>query len=127
MKEEINTNNAPKAIGPYSQAVKIGNFLFTSGQIPINPATNEIVKKNFKLQVTQVLKNIEAVVEKSGGKMDNIIKTTVYLTDLNEFPEFNEIYQTFFKPPYPSRATIEVSKLPKGVKIEIDAVAYISK
>lgn len=124
-KEEIITKKAPSAIGPYSQAVKVGSFLFCSGQIPMDPASGEIVEGGIETQTKQVLKNLKAVIEKAGGSMSSVVKTTVYLSDIADFPKFNQIYATFFQKPYPARATMEVANLPKGVKIEIEAIAYL--
>lgn len=123
IKEEIKTEKAPRAIGPYSQGVRIGRFLFVSGQIPIEPATGEVVSGDISAQTRQVLKNIQGVIEQAGGSMKDVIKTTVFLTSLSNFSDMNSIYGEFFKEPYPARATVEVSALPKGVDVEIDAVA----
>ena len=122
-KESISTKDAPSAIGPYSQAVSSGNLTFLSGQIPIDPATGEVVTGSVAEQTKQVLVNLRAVLKAAGLDMTNVVKTTVYLTDLATFTEMNEIYATFFIEPYPARATVEVSKLPKDVQIEIDATA----
>lgn len=122
-KESISTEDAPAAIGPYSQAVRSGNTTFLSGQIPIDPATGEIIKGDIIAQTRQVLENLRAVLKAAGLEMSNVVKTTVYLTDLSTFTEMNEIYATFFVEPYPARATVEVSKLPKDVQVEIDATA----
>ena len=121
--EEIKTEDAPVAIGPYSQAVKSGNLVFLSGQIPIDPATGDIVEGDIAAQTKQVLENLRAVLKAAGLDMTNVVKTTVYLTDLETFTEMNETYATFFSEPYPARATVGVSKLPKGAAIEIDATA----
>jgi 2-iminobutanoate/2-iminopropanoate deaminase len=119
---EVKTSKAPGAIGPYSQGVVAGGFLFVSGQIPIKPESGDIVEGNASEQATQVLKNLRAVVEAQGASMRDVVKTTVYLTDLSSFVDVNEVYATFFSEPYPARATVEVSSLPKGVLVEIDAV-----
>ena len=124
-KEQVATDRAPEAIGPYSQAVKIGGFIFLSGQIPIDPATGELVVGPVAGQARRVLTNIKAVVEESGATMNDIVKTTVYITDILLFSDVNEVYADFFSKPYPARATVEVSGLPKGVDIEIDAIAVI--
>lgn len=121
----IYSKKAPKAIGPYSQAILAGRFLFLSGQIPIDPEKNEIVSDNFKEQVMQVLKNIEAILEEAGARKEDVIKTTIFLKDLNNFKEFNEIYENFFGEHKPVRSTIEVSNLPKNSKIEIEVIALI--
>ncbi len=124
-KNIINTPSAPKAIGPYSQAVLADGWLYVSGQIPLDPVSNNIVSDDIKQQTRQVLDNIKAIVASAGGTLDNIVKTTVYMQDLSEFPLMNEVYQQYFTTNPPARATVEVAKLPKNVKIEIDAVARI--
>jgi 2-iminobutanoate/2-iminopropanoate deaminase len=121
----ISTNTAPKAIGPYSQAVLQDKWLFVSGQIPIDPANNELVTGDISAQTEMVLKNLKAVIESAGGKLDNVVKTTIYLKDLKEFGTVNEIYAKYFTSNYPARATVEVSRLPKDVKVEIDAIAFL--
>lgn len=119
----ISTTNAPKAIGPYSQAIQVGNFIFTSGQIPIDPSTGTIVDGGIKAQARQSLQNIKAIMEESGIEMKNIIKTTVFLSDMNDFAEMNEVYAEFFTEPYPARSAVAVKTLPKGALVEIEAVA----
>lgn len=126
-KEAITTDKAPKAIGPYSQAVKINGFIFVSGQIPVDPLTNDVIKEDITAQTRQVLKNIGNILEVAGAGLHDVIKTTVYLKDLKEFGAINRIYSEFFTAPFPARATVEVTGLPKGVDIEIDAVAVVSK
>ena len=127
MKKIIKTENAPQAIGPYSQAVQIsdGNLLFLSGQIPLNPKTMEIVGNTASEQCKQVMDNITAVIDAAGSDMSNIVKTTIYLTDMNDFASVNEMYATYFDSNPPARATIEVSRLPKDVKVEIEAIVII--
>lgn len=125
MKEVVNTNNAPAAIGPYSQAVKIGSLLFTSGQIPIDPATGEIVPGDVKTQTEQVLKNLEAVLVAAGSSLNKVMKTTLFIKDMNSFASINEVYAGFFREAPPARSTVEVARLPKDVLIEIEAVAAI--
>ena len=125
MKEIIFTEKAPKPIGPYSQAIKIGNFLFISGQIPVDPESRKLVEGDIGAQTHQVLKNIKAIVEAAGGTLNNVIKVTVYLDDMDDFAEMNEVYSQYFSESKPTRAAIEVSRLPKNVKIEIEAIAYI--
>lgn len=127
MKEIVKTNNAPEAIGPYSQAVKANGFLFLSGQIPIDPKTGDVLKGTIAEQTRLVLTNIKAILEAAGLNLENVVKATVYLADINKFTEMNQVYGEFFKPPYPARATVEVNKLPKGADIEIDAVAATSR
>lgn len=128
MKEEaITTDNAPKAIGPYSQAVKVNGFIFVSGQIPIDPHTDEVTKGDIVDQTRQVLKNISSILVAAGSSLKDVVKTTVYMKDLSKFGEMNQIYGEFFTVPFPARATVEVSNLPKGVDVEIDAVAAVSR
>lgn len=122
VKEEVRTALAPKAIGPYSQGVRIGRNIFLSGQIPIEPVSGELVAGGVGLQTRQVLKNLQAVVDASGASLRDVVKTTVYLTDLSTFSEMNAVYAEFFTEPYPARATVGVSALPKGAAVEIDAI-----
>ena len=119
----IDTISAPKAIGPYAQAIKTGNMLFCSGQISINPKTKELELADIKQQTGRVLKNLKAVIEEAGFKMDEVVKTTVYLTDIRDFSGMNKIYAQFFEKAKPARATVAVKSLPKGAKVEIDAIA----
>ena len=123
----IKTDAAPNPVGPYNQAIKAGNFVYCSGQIAINPDNNQIdCLGDIKKETTQVLNNLKAVLNASGASLQNVIKTTIFLTDLNNFQIVNEIYSEFFQiEPSPARACVEVSSLPKGVLIEIDCVAYI--
>ncbi len=123
-KQEIYTEKAPKPIGPYSQAVKVCNLIFGSGQIPVDPETGEIVGKNIKEQTRRVMENIKAILESCGCTMDNIVSVTVFLKDLSLFEEFNEVYKEYFKKPFPARTTVEVSRLPKNVLIEVNFIAY---
>tara|TARA_B100000614_G_scaffold242245_1_gene244073 strand:+ start:2581 stop:2958 length:378 start_codon:yes stop_codon:yes gene_type:complete len=120
----INTNKAPKAIGPYSQAKVAGNYIFTSGQIPLKP-DGELIENNFREECKQVLQNLNFILEKSGSNLNNVIKLTVYLTDLNNFTILNKIFEEVFTKNYPARSTIEVSKLPMNARIEIEAIGYI--
>ena len=126
-KNFIKTNKAPDPVGPYNQAIKAGNFIFCSGQIAINPETNDLVcQGDIKGETLQVLKNLEAVLNSGGATLENVIKTTIFLTDLSNFKEVNDIYGKFFGGENsPARACVEVSSLPKGVMIEIDCIAYI--
>lgn len=119
----INTKNAPAAIGPYSQAIKNNNMLFSSGQIPINPNTGEIVGPDIEEQTSQVLANIKAIIDEAGFSLSNIVKTTIYLQDLSHFNIVNKIYEDFLALHKPARTTVEVSRLPKDVLIEIDFIA----
>lgn len=121
----IEAKDAPKAIGPYSQGVKVDRFLFLSGQLPIVPETGELIKDNFKEEVKQVLKNIEAILKSQGCSKKDIIKTTVFLKDMNNFLEFNEVYAEFFGEHKPARSTVEVARLPKDARIEIEAIALV--
>ncbi len=123
-KTEIKTKNAPAAIGPYSQAVKVGDLIITSGQIPFT-AEGELVGDDIKDQARQSLTNIKNILEEAGLSMDQVVKCTVFLKDMNEFAAMNEIYQEFFTEPYPSRSAVEVARLPKDVKIEIEAFASV--
>lgn len=124
-KREISTQRAPKAIGPYSQGVSIGRYLFLSGQIPIEPLSGEVSTGSIEAQTRQVLKNLQGVLEEAGATMKDVVKTTVYLKDLTAFAEMNAVYGEFFTAPYPARATVGVSALPKGAGVEIDAIAVI--
>lgn len=121
-KEEINTIEAPTPIGTYSQAIKVDNIVYLSGQIGLNPTTGELVSDDFTLQVAQVLKNINQVVIAAGGELNNISKLTVYLTDLNNFEAVNEAMKPLFGLPYPARSAVEVKSLPKGAKVEVEAI-----
>jgi len=124
MKKIINTDNAPEPIGSYNQAVKSGHLLYTSGQIPINPTTGEMVSGGIREQTIQVLKNLKAVLEASGCTLDDTIKTTVFLADMAGFPELNTIYAEYFgEDNAPARSTVQVAALPKGALVEIEAVA----
>ena len=127
--EPIETKFAPKPVGPYNQAVLVENWLYCSGQIALDPVTGEIVGNgNIQEETKQVLKNLLAVLEAAGGESSNVIRTTIYLTDLNDFAKVNQIYaETFINKVSPARACVEVSKLPKGGKIEIDCIAWLGK
>ena len=120
--EKIYTEAAPAAIGPYSRAIKVGNTIFISGQIPLVPETMEIVEGGIEEQTHQVFANLIAVTKATGGGLENLAKLTIFLTDLNDFAVVNKIMAAYFSEPYPARATIEVSALPKGVTVEIDAI-----
>ena len=122
MKTVISTSKAPAAIGPYSQAIKVGNLLYTSGQIPIDPATGNIVSGDIKEQTRQALSNIKAIFEEAGLTMNNVVKTTVFLTNMEDFTEMNSIYAEFFSEPFPARSAVAVRTLPKGVLVEIEAI-----
>lgn len=124
MKKIISTDNAPAAIGPYSQAVKAGHFIYISGQLPIDVATGEFSGKSIGEQTRQSLMNIKHILENEGASMDNIIKATVFLKDMNDFAEMNKVYAEFFDEDPPARAAVEVARIPKDAKIEIEAIAY---
>ncbi len=124
MKEEISTKKAPGAIGPYSQAVKAGAFVYVSGQLPINAATGEM-PADIKAQTAQSIENIKAILEEAGGSLDNVVKTTVLLADMSLFGPMNEVYGEYFKAVYPARAAVAVKELPKQALVEIEAVAFI--
>jgi 2-iminobutanoate/2-iminopropanoate deaminase len=123
MADYIATDRAPKAIGPYTQAVRANGFVYVSGQIPLDPASGQVVGATIEEQTTRVLQNVQAILEKAGSSMGQVVKTTVFLKDLQEFQRMNETYAKFFPANPPARATVEVSNLPKGVRVEIDAVA----
>ena len=136
MKEVINTKSAPQAVGPYSQAIKTGNFVFISGQIPLDPETGLIKGNNVKEQTELVLKNLKAIVEASGSSVDKIVKTTCFLKDINDFPEFNKVYELFFRDnapnasqqeevSFPARSTLGGLQIPKGALVEVEAIAEI--
>ena len=124
-KKTISTSEAPAAIGPYSQAIRIGDFLYTSGQISLDPQSMEMVTGSIEIETEKVLKNIEAILKADGLSFNNVIKTTVYLADLSEFTRMNEVYEKFFSENKPARACVQVAALPKGAKVEIDAIAHI--
>ena len=126
MKKPIFTNKAPAAIGPYSQAVQWGDVVFISGQIPLIPESGELNNSTFEDEANQVLDNLEAICKEAGGNLDHILKLTIYLTDLSKFDVVNEIMAVRFSEPFPARATVEISKLPKAVNIEMDAILSIT-
>ena len=123
MKKIISTSEAPAAIGPYSQAVRSGNFLFCSGQIPLDPQSGQVVSGDIATQTRRVLDNIRAVLKAEGLTFENIVKTTIFLTDLGDFQTVNEVYGSYFKQQPPARSTVQISALPKGAKVEIEAIA----
>jgi 2-iminobutanoate/2-iminopropanoate deaminase len=124
MKQIINTENAPAPIGPYSQAVAVNGFLFLSGQVAINPATGELNQSSIKVETNQVMRNINAVLLEAGYGFEDIVKITIFLSDMSLFAEVNEIYGSYFHKNFPARETIAVKGLPKGVNVEISATAY---
>jgi 2-iminobutanoate/2-iminopropanoate deaminase len=123
MKESVHTDKAPAAVGPYSQAIKANGMIFASGQIPLDPATGKLVEGGIREQTEQVLKNLKAIVEAAGSSFERVVKTTVFLADLEEFGEMNEVYSRFFPEPRPARSTVEVARLPRDVRVEIDLIA----
>jgi reactive intermediate/imine deaminase len=124
-KEPIHSSKAPAAIGPYSQAIRAGNTVYLSGQIPLNPATMEIVKGDIRAQIRQVFDNLAAVAEAAGGSLANAVRLTVYLTDLANFPLVNEIMAEYCEQPYPARAAIGVAQLPRGAAVEVDGILVL--
>jgi reactive intermediate/imine deaminase len=122
-KSIIATDQAPAAIGPYNQAIKANGVIYTAGQIPLDPATGEVVPGDITAQTERVLQSLSAVLEAAGSSLDRVVKTTCFLTDLNDFPAFNAVYATFFAEGAPARSTVQVSKLPRGVLVEVEAIA----
>jgi len=127
MKQAISTKEAPGAIGPYSQAVKSGDLLFLSGQIPLDPATGQLVTGDITAQTRRVMDNLRAVLAAAGCTFADVVRTTIYLVDLGHFAAVNEAYGSCFEPPYPARATVQVAALPKGAQVEIDVIARSGK
>ncbi|MGI9036739.1 MAG: RidA family protein [Pyrinomonadaceae bacterium] len=125
MKEIISTENAPGAIGPYSQAIKTGNLVFCSGQIPIDVKTGEFVSGDVAAQTEQVLKNLSAVLEAAGSSLNDVVKTTVFLADMNDFAAMNEVYARYFSDNKPARATVQAARLPRDARVEIEAIGLI--
>lgn len=123
--ETISTKNAPAAIGPYSQAIKVGNLIYTSGQIPIDPATGTLVAGGIKEQTRQSLLNVQAILKEAGISMSSVVKTTVFMADMNDFADMNGVYAEFFTEPYPARSAVAVKALPKGALVEIEVVAAV--
>lgn len=121
----INTDNAPKAIGPYSQAVKAGNLLFVSGQVPFDPATMEVVEGGVKEQTARSLQNVKAILAEAGATFADVVKSTVFIKDMNEFGQINEVYAEYFGENKPARACVEVARLPRDVKVEIEVIAVV--
>ena len=125
MKQVIHTDSAPAAIGPYSQAIQIGDLLFVSGQVPIDPSTGAIVEGDIKAQAQQSLNNLKAILNAAGTNMGAVVKTTVFLVDMNDFAAMNEVYAQFFQEPFPARSAVQVGRLPKDAKVEIEAIAQL--
>ena len=119
----ISTKKAPAAIGPYSQAIRVGNIVYTSGQIPLDPATGAFVEGGIKEQTRQALTNIKAILEEAGTSMDSVVKTTVFMANMDDFADMNAVYAEFFTEPYPARSVVAVKTLPKGALIEIEVIA----
>jgi len=125
VKEIVATERAPRAIGPYSQAVRSGNFLFASGQIPIDPATGEFVAGGITEQTEQVMRNVSAILEAAGAGLQQVVKTTVFLVDMDDFTAMNEVYGRFFGDDPPARATVQAARLPRDARVEIEAIAIL--
>ena len=123
MKNVISTDKAPAAIGPYSQAIVANGFLFTSGMVPIDPATNQLVEGDITVQAKQAISNLKNLIEASGSSCDKVVKTTVFIKEMNDFGAINEVYATFFNGAYPARSCVEVARLPKDVMLEVEAIA----
>ena len=125
MREPVQTDKAPAAIGPYSQAIRAGGFVFASGQIPIDPATGQFAAEDVSGQTEQVLKNLSAVLEASGSSLERVVKTTVFLADMNDFAAMNEIYGKYFSSNKPARATVQAARLPRDARVEIECIATV--
>ena len=123
MRQAVSTPSAPKAIGPYSQAIRAGSLLFVSGQVPIDPATGQIINGDIAAQTHRVFQNIGEILKAGGASFDHVVRTTVFLADMNDFTAMNEAYATYFTAPAPARATVQVSRLPKDARVEIDVIA----
>lgn len=127
MKRIVFTDGAPRPVGPYSQAVCVDGWLFISGQIPLDPKTNGVVEGDFRTKVRRALENVKAIVESIGGSLDNIVKVTVYLSDISRFAEFNEVYREFFPRDPPARSVVGVARLPRDAEVEVEAIAWIER
>jgi 2-iminobutanoate/2-iminopropanoate deaminase len=123
---KVNTHHAPAAFGPFSQAIKNNTLVFTSGQLPIDPATGEVVSENVKVQTHQVIKNLRAILAEAGSSMDTVLKATVFITNMDDFERVNEIYSEYFSDPFPARSCVEVTRLAKGAKVEIEVIALVT-
>jgi 2-iminobutanoate/2-iminopropanoate deaminase len=126
MRTAVSTDDAPKAIGPYSQAVRAGQLLFISGQIPIDPATGNLVGGDIASMTHRVFANIKAILAAAGASLDHVVRTTVFLADMNDFAAMNEVYATYFRQPAPARSTVQAARLPKDARVEIDVIAVLS-
>jgi len=127
MRETISTDNAPKAIGPYSQAVIHNGIAYLSGQIPLDPATNQLIEGDIAAQTERVIQNLKAVLEACGGSLESVLKTTVFLKEMTDFPKMNEVYGRFFSSKPPARSTVQAARLPRDVSVEIDVIASVSR
>lgn len=127
MKEAVVSEKAPKAIGPYSQAVKVGSWVFCAGQIGLDPETGELVPGGIEAETRQALTNLKHVLEAAGASLDHVVKVTVFLRDIQDFGRMNAVYAEFFRPPYPARAAVQAAALPKGAAVEIEAMAYVGE
>jgi 2-iminobutanoate/2-iminopropanoate deaminase len=125
MRQAVSSESAPRAIGPYSQAIRAGSLLFVSGQIPLDPVTGIMVDGDIAAQTHRVFANLKAILEAAGGSFDHVVRTTVYLADMNDFATVNEIYGTYFSSPAPARATVQAARLPKDARVEIDLIAAL--
>jgi 2-iminobutanoate/2-iminopropanoate deaminase len=125
VRQAVTTSSAPKAIGPYSQAIRAGSLLFVSGQVPIDPETGNLVEGDIAAQTRRVFDNIGAILKAAHGTFDQVVRTTVYLADMNDFAAMNEVYGTYFSSPAPARATVQVARLPKDARVEIDVIASL--
>ena len=125
MRQAVATPSAPKAIGPYSQAIRAGSLLFVSGQIPLDPVTGQMVEGSIAAQTHRVFQNLGAILEAAGASFDQVVRTTVYLADMNDFAAMNEVYGTYFSSPAPARATVQAARLPRDARVEIDVVASL--
>jgi len=126
MKQPLSSKDAPKAIGPYSQAVRVGDLLFLSGQVPLDPATGQLIDGDISAQTRRVMENLGAVLKSGGLSFAHVARTTIFLADMNDFAKVNEVYGSYFAEPFPARATVQVARLPKDARVEIDAIASFS-
>ena len=126
MRQAVSSESAPRAIGPYSQAIRSGSLLFVSGQIPLDPATGNMVDGDIAAQTHRVFANLKAILEAAGASLDHVVRTTVYLADMNDFGPMNEVYGTYFSNPAPARATIQAARLPRDARVEIDVIAVLA-
>jgi 2-iminobutanoate/2-iminopropanoate deaminase len=125
VRQAVSSEAAPKAIGPYSQAIRAGSLVFVSGQIPLDPATDAMIEGDIAAQTHRVFANLRAILEAAGASFDQVVRTTIYLADMNDFAVVNQIYGTYFSPPFPARATVQAARLPKDARIEIDLIASL--